>query len=414
MKKKISLVALLLVVSMVFAACSSSGSDSSSGEKLSAKDTTLVTDVIDKGEVGSAVILTYPEAVKGSDLSPSDFAVFAGAKSRNIQAVYTSEKKAVGTPAEKGKYVVLELNPSDANASTLVFDVEKFINSRANMSYTVKQTATVKSDKGTEYAPTASMAVKDTVTPILDQFKGDTFKDGDNKMAYRLYSPTTESSDSAKKPLIIYLHGSGERGDDNEMQLLGTDGPATFAGKSFQTTTPSYVLAPQVPWDKERNGWFNEGQTQMVKKLIDKVVSEHSDIDTSRIYISGVSNGATGTWKMLVENPDFFAAALPISGYMYDANAEFVQDGTARYLAPNKEDAAKIKDIPIWAFQAEDDPVNSVQGSLQAVQAVKDAGGTKIQMTEYPSGLVTPNPHAAWEKAYNNSQALTWLVSNHK
>ncbi|WP_088809531.1 MULTISPECIES: prolyl oligopeptidase family serine peptidase [unclassified Listeria] len=411
MKKRWYSLAFLVFASLSLAACSST---EEAAKKIDAKKVELVTEVVDKGEVGSAVILTYPEEINGNKLATSDFSVFAGAKSRTIQAVYTSEEQTAGTPSEKGKYVVLELNPNDANASTLVFDIEKFINTRANLTYTVAQTDEIESAKGTKYAATDALKISEIKTPILDAFKASTFEDGKNKMQYRLFSPEVGENSSEKKPLVVYLHGSGERGEDNEMQLLGTDGPQTFSGMSFQQTTPSYVLAPQVPWDEAREGWFGKGQTEQVKKLIDKVVSENDDIDTSRIYISGVSNGATGTWKMLTENPNFFAAAMPIAGYMYHEGSEFIQVGSARYLAPDKADAAKIKDIPIWTFQAEDDPVNSVQGSLQAVKAIQDAGGKKVQMTEYPSGLVAPNPHASWEKAYNDSQALTWLVSNVK
>ncbi len=411
MKKRWYSLLFLVFASLSLAACSS---NEEAAKKMNEKNVELITEVVDKGEVGSAVIITYPEEITGNKLATADFSVFAGTKSRRIQTVYTSEDKTTGTPSEKGKYVVLELDPNDAHASTLMFDMEKFINTRANLKYTIMQNNEIESTKGTKFAATDALKISKVKTPILETFKAETFQDGENKMQYRLFSPEAKENGSEKTPLIVYLHGSGERGDDNEMQLLGTDGPQTFAGVQFQQTTPSYVLAPQVPWDEAREGWFGEGETEQVKKLIDKVISENDDIDTSRIYISGVSNGATGTWKMLTENPNFFAAAMPIAGYMYHEGSEFIQVGSARYLAPDKADAAKIKDIPIWTFQAEDDPVNSFQGSLQAVKAVQEAGGKKIQMTAYPSSLVAPNPHASWEKAYNNSQALIWLVSNVK
>ncbi|MBF2532942.1 prolyl oligopeptidase family serine peptidase [Listeria seeligeri] len=405
MKKLI--LSLLLMVTAVFAVgCSSSDS----GEKIASKNTTLVTQVIDKGEVGSAIIIDYKGSVTGNELSNTDFSVFAGDKSRGIKAVYASKDATVGTPAAKGNYVVIELNPADDNASTLSFDVEKFNNERANLTYTVKQNSDIKAG-GKDYVETSALKVENVVSPILDEFKAGELKDGSTTMPYRMYSPKASKD---KKPLIVFLHGSGERGDDNELQLLGNDGPATFAGAAFQSTTPSYVLAPQVEWDEARNGWFTEGKTETVKKLIDQVITENDDIDTSRIYLTGVSNGATGVWKMLTENPDFYAAAAPIAGYMYDKDAEFVVNGTSRYLEPNPADAAKIKDIPIWAYQAEDDQVNSVEGTKSAVKAIQDAGGEKVQMTIYPAGLVTPSPHASWEKAYNDSRLLTWMAAQVK
>ncbi|MBC1613399.1 prolyl oligopeptidase family serine peptidase [Listeria welshimeri] len=406
MKKKLSFSLLLMILAVFAVGCS----NSDSGEKITSKNTTLVTQVIDKGEVGSAIIIDYKGAVTGKELSNADFSVFAGDKSRGIKAVYTSKEATVGTPAAKGNYVVVELNPTDDNASTLNFNIEKFINERANVKYTVKQNSDIKvGDK--DFNKTTALKVENVVSPTLDTFKANEFVDGSTKMPYRMYSPKASKD---KKPLIIYLHGSGERGNDNELQLLGTDGPATFAAATFQSTTPSYVLAPQVEWDEARNGWFTEGKTQTVKKLIDQVIKENKDIDSSRIYLTGVSNGATGAWKILTENPDFFAAAAPIAGYMYDKDAEFTVTGTSRYLKAKPADAAKIKNVPIWAYQAEDDQVNSVEGTKSAVKAIQDAGGTKVQMTIYPAGLVAPSPHASWEKAYNDTRLLTWMTAQVK
>ncbi|MBC1913050.1 prolyl oligopeptidase family serine peptidase [Listeria booriae] len=404
-KRYISFLVLVLVI--VASACSN---NSKAETKLSSKDITLVTQVIDKGEVGAAVILTYSDTLTGSNLNQASFSVFAGDKSRTIKAIYTSEKAEVGTPTAKGKYVILELDPNDSNASTLTFDIKKFVNTRTNLAYTVKQNKSL-TVSNKDYSARSPINIKEIASPDLDMFQEGMYTEGKQDMAYRLFEPV---KDDTKKPLVVFLHGSGERGNDNKLQLLGTDGPVTFAAPTFQGTTPSYVLAPQVAWDEERNGWFADGQTETVKQLIDSLLVKYKDIDTSRIYITGVSNGGTGTWKMIVENPNFFAAAVPIAGYMYHKDATFITQGTARYLAPNQTDATKIKNMPIWAFQAEDDPVNSVNGSLEAVAAIKKAGSTFIQMTEYPSGLVAPNPHASWEKAYNNAQLLNWLISQHK
>lgn len=407
MKKKWAIIISILTLSIIATACSNSNETTT---KLTSKDVALVTQVIDKGEVGAAVILTFDHAITGADLNTSNFSIFAGNKSRTIKALYTSDKAVVGAPTSKGKFVVAELDPTDSNASTLTFDIEKFVNTRSNLKYTVKQNQDIKAADNIAYSATSALAIKNISSPDLDTFKKETFQDANITMTYRLFEPAKSST---KKPLILFLHGSGERGDDNSLQLLGTDGPATFASQTFQSTTPSYVLAPQVAWDEARNGWFADGRTQTVKKLIDNLLTQYSDIDSTRIYITGVSNGATGTWKMLTENPDFFAAAAPIAGYMYNKNTEFTLDGTARYLKPAPTDATKIKNIPIWAFQAEDDPVNSVNGSLEAVKAIQNAGGSKIKMTEYPAGLVAPNPHASWEKAYNSAQLLNWISAQH-
>ncbi|KGL37958.1 peptidase [Listeria booriae] len=409
--KKIALLVMTALLLLVVGGCSG---DNDNTITVAGKDITLVTQVVDKGEVGVAIIIAYDEEIVSNELNASDISVFVGNKSRTIKTIYTSEKAEVGKPTDKGKYVVAELNAADENASTLTFDIEKFVNTRSNLDYTVKQNNPISTSNDKEYAPTKALPIDTISSPDVDAFEKVIFKDGSKEMPYRLYTPESEDSAATKKPLVIYLHGSGERGTDNMLQLLGTDGPVTFSNLSVQATTPSYVLAPQIPWDTERNGWFADEHTKTVKKIVDDLMKEHTDIDVSRIYITGVSNGGTGTWKMLAEYPNLFAAAVPIAGYMYDKDASFVMDGTARYMEPNKASASKMRNIPIWTFQAEDDPVNSIKGSLEAVQAIKDSGGKMVKITEYPAGLVAPNPHVSWEKAYNSTQMMSWLMSQHR
>jgi predicted peptidase len=191
-------------------------------------------------------------------------------------------------------------------------------------------------------------------------------------------------------PLIIFLHGAGERGDDNEAQLKHvTD---LFLNSNYRGKYPCYVITPQCP---EKQWWANyQGKgklspeptspTALVIELIEKILKEFP-IDQSRIYITGVSMGGFGTWDLIARFPDKFAAAVPICG------------------GGDESTAAKIKHIPVWAFHGSKDDVVSPDHSRSMIRALQKEGG-KPGYTEYPD-----IGHASWIQAYQEPHLLPWL-----
>src|SRR5678810_562875 len=177
-------------------------------------------------------------------------------------------------------------------------------------------------------------------------FSYQTFKNvsGDS-LRYRFLFPDNDST--RRYPLVIFLHGSGERGNDNEAQLKW--GVMNFATDYNMKTHPAFVIAPQCPlnntWANTTRGKNNEiilqntpsKPMQVLMELIGDAIKRFR-IDTNRIYITGLSMGGHGTFDALQRNPHFFAAAVPVCG-----SGDISKAGT-------------IAHIPLWMFGGADDP----------------------------------------------------------
>jgi predicted esterase len=205
-------------------------------------------------------------------------------------------------------------------------------------------------------------------------------------LPYRLVRPPGYVA-TMKYPLVVFLHGSGESGTDNRLQIsknIGTNTPGSvFTTTANETKFPTFFIAPQTP--TATIGW-NSGSKSLVAalKLITALEAEFS-IDTNRIYLTGLSLGGMGTYTAIQENPNLFAAAIPMSGH---------GDPTV---------AAKIAHIPIWDFHGAMDPSVDVAGSRDMIAALRAAGGMP-RYTEYPNGM-----HDIWFMAYNTPDLLPWM-----
>jgi len=195
---------------------------------------------------------------------------------------------------------------------------------------------------------------------------------------YLLSLPDSYDTAPAKKwPLLVFLHGSGERGDN--LEVLKKHGPPKLieAGKKFE----AIVVSPQVP---EKNIWSAHG----VKALVDDLVKTQR-VDTNRIYLTGISMGGFGTWDAALANPDTFAAIVPICG---GAGVGFVM-------------ADRIKDLPCWIFHGDKDTAVSVDFSTKMHSALLKAG-SQAKLTIYPGVS-----HDSWTQTYDNPDLWAWLFA---
>lgn len=222
-------------------------------------------------------------------------------------------------------------------------------------------------------------------------------------LRYRLFRPAA----TGKQPLVLFLHGAGERGSDNRAPIVNTGGAHLWADENVQTETPCYILVPQCPADVT---WLHPGIPELVMAMLRDVCSAEN-VDTQRLYICGQSMGGCGTWHMAANNPDVFAAALPICG------------------AATPETASKIGQLPLWALHASDDDAVPIAGDLSrrlsiaayplygsrlAVSEAARAGSRNLHLTEYPAGYIGgkySSPHAAWEEAFRDDEIRRWLFS---
>jgi len=218
-----------------------------------------------------------------------------------------------------------------------------------------------------------------------------------DKLLYRLLLPP-QFEEGESYPLVLFLHGMGERGDDNEAQL--TWGVEAFAKEDFRQNHPAIVIAPQAPDDDywANLDWRNEGTglleqptrpLQLAYELVHQIADE-MPVDRSRLYITGLSMGGFGTWDLITRYPDTFAAAMPICG------------------GGDPSKAHLLKDLPIWNFHGALDDVVPPGLSRDMINAIREAGGSP-GYTEYPNV-----GHFSWIPAYNDRFALEWLFQQKK
>jgi len=191
------------------------------------------------------------------------------------------------------------------------------------------------------------------------------------------YTPRT------KWPLILFLHGAGECGNDNVAQTKVGIGRAI---RHWPERFPCIVIMPQCP--NNSRGWGDA--LPHVELALQQTLGEYN-IDSRRIYLTGLSMGGSGTWMLGSKKPELFAAMMPICG-----RGGFL-DATTRLV-----------NTPIWVFHGAVDRVVPVDGSRTMVDAIKKAGGN-IRYTEYPN-----EDHNCWDVTYGNKDVIAWLLKQKK
>lgn len=198
---------------------------------------------------------------------------------------------------------------------------------------------------------------------------------------YYLYFPEDYAVDRQEKyPILLFLHGGGESGDS--LVTVKRNGPPKLIaqGKKF----PFLILAPQNPYQSK---WWN---TRAVKQLLDSVVT-NNNIDTKRIYLTGLSRGGGAAWEMAVQYPDTFAAMAVVCG-----------------MAPLPYASWIHKEMPMWVFHGEDDKSIPVSESDAMVARLNEMG-YDVKFTRYP-GV----GHDSWIQAYETEELYDWFMEQSK
>ena len=210
---------------------------------------------------------------------------------------------------------------------------------------------------------------------------------------YRLLRPAAVEP-GRKLPLVLFLHGAGERGSDNERQLKYL--PTWLAEEENRRRYPCFVLAPQCRVDHRwvEVDWSDKTSVpQKPEMTVDMAaavaaldaVMKIEPVDPGRVYLTGLSMGGYGSWDLAARMPERFAAVIPICG------------GGDEATAP------KLKPLPTWCFHGDADKAVPVERSRTMVEAVRAAGG-RVQYTEY-AGV----GHDSWTPAYRDRVTLDWL-----
>ena len=197
-------------------------------------------------------------------------------------------------------------------------------------------------------------------------------------LKYLLYLPEGYEKDKKLWPLVLFLHGSGERGDD--LESVKRNGPPMLAGQGKEF--PFILVSPQCPLGQR---W----KPLELSVLLDEIQKNYR-VDSNRVYVTGLSMGGEGTWMLIMSEPYRFAAAVVVCG----------RTGSA-YL-----DACRLQNLPIWVFHGAMDDVVPLDESVRMVKALKTCGND-VKFTVYPKAN-----HNAWTETYNNEELYKWLLEH--
>jgi predicted peptidase len=213
-------------------------------------------------------------------------------------------------------------------------------------------------------------------------------------LPYQLLKPA-HYDPKVSYPLVLFLHGAGERGEDNKAPLVHV--VSIFDTPENREKYPCFVVVPQCPLDQRwvEVDWSEPAHDQpkepsgamaLTVKLLESLPKEFS-IDPKREYVLGISMGGFGTWDMIARYPEMFAAAAPICG------------------GGDEKTAACIAKLPIWAFHGAADTVVKTDRSRHMIEALKKAGG-EPRYTEYPGC-----GHNSWDLVVKEPALLSWLFA---
>src|ERR1044071_3903827 len=200
--------------------------------------------------------------------------------------------------------------------------------------------------------------------------------------AYRVYEPSAPEP----LPLILFLHGAGESGTDDVLPTTVGIGPAIDAAPE---RFPALVVFPQA---SRGYGWRGSTPAPAVAALDD--VEERYDVDRGRVYVTGISMGGYGTWLLALQQPERFAAIVPVCGGL---------DRTSSTLS-FPQAAQRLASLPQWVFHGDADDIIPVQTSRAMVRALR-AAGAEVRYTEYPGVQ-----HNSWDRAYAEPELMPWLL----
>ncbi len=201
-----------------------------------------------------------------------------------------------------------------------------------------------------------------------------------DELRYLLFLPVDYEQRHDPWPLLLFLHGAGERGYD--LDKVKAHGPPKIV--ETRNDFPFVVLSPQCcPGGEWQRGW----DAEILIQLVDHALQEHR-VDPERVYLTGLSMGGYGTWRLAARYPDRFAAIVPICG------------------GGDPRDAERLLHVPVWAFHGEQDDVVPLIESERMVRAVQQAGGD-AKLTIYHDLA-----HDSWTRAYDDPDLYAWLLSH--
>ena len=321
-------------------------------------------------DFGSAVIPATAFAVTAT-LDPVSKLVSGP---RTITKAYTNDAPARSDRARTGKYVILELSSADTNGAGSYYAPNSTL-LKLEGAYSVRQVEALKARNASIAPNDAATANKDVVRPVVDDFTAHVYTDPNGvSFDYRQFTPAAArgGASNQKFPLIFAMHGLGSSGTDNLSQVVGESMVVQFALPERQAKNPVFIVAPQRKAVAMGTGWAAP-ETQAALANLAKQAIATLPIDPDRVYLIGLSMGSNGSWTLLREHRNLFAASLQAAGYNV-SEAEVL---------------AKLRDFPMWITHAPDDKLTpyDVPNSPLRVMRALNAAGTPVVFGEWAANL---------------------------
>jgi len=389
MEKRVLLLMMATMMSMGAVGCGANSSAQAS-EEAQIKGDNAVTGISgiqraivvgdDWGPAVTTTVIHFSETVDASSVSKDTFSVAETKESFNYEALmsedsdvdpskhitveaertvldaYTCDEE--GNKTDSSEYVAIELGYDPNQGNPFCYDVftgQNTICDPYELAVTLNDGQSVKLVDGSEITDVVvdshiDINVDTAIYPQLENvvLSGTYTSEEGYTLTYGSYAP---EDDGNKHPLVIWVHGAGEGGTQNEIVILGNEVTALYSDEFQSVMGGAYVLTPQtdtfwLTYD-ENGSWQDNPGTDSIyleslKGLIDQYVADNENIDTDRIYIGGCSNGGFMTMDMIMNYPDYFAAAFPICEAYLDSGITDAQ-------------LQGIKDLPVWFVYAKND-----------------------------------------------------------
>jgi predicted peptidase len=385
-----------------------------------------------------AVALRYDRPIHVRAAAPDAFTVEATiggvTAPRTVTRVYSAAAPTAAPPGRPGRYLILALDPADANAPANGNSADG-----ATAPHDLRGAYTITQADGARGLPPLPTAVENEglVTPVVDDFARRSFTDSaGTRIAYRFFRPERQRA-GRRYPLVLFLHGGGETGSPqvrpaNTTQITANRGAIVWATPERQAEDPAFVVAPQLPGRTSQ--WTEPAIRAAVMGLLARLGDAYP-VDPDRIYLTGLSRGGRGAVEYLSQHPDTFAGALLAAARAEDDDVSAVP---------------AFAHVPLWLTHAADDPVVPYAGSVDIAAALEAAGapvtrgewagdnsagpaqdraaeaaarrllararagGSHTLFTTYSPGTVAVNAHFSWGPMYETDVMLDWLFAQER
>lgn len=387
---------------------------------------TAVTEVFGGGQRTTAAIVEFGQPIKSSDLTNATFSVIG----RKVTKIYASDHPDKAGVGNDGRFVIVELDPNDANAST--YNPQGPILNQASV--VVNQVGMVNAVGGESFSPTSKpIASTRQANLIMDDFQQFRFNDPVTGLAltYNLYIP--KNYDPHKKyPLLLFMHDLGVTGLNPYATLAQGLGAIAFASAEDQAKHPAFILAPQYPValanDSSQTSDYADITVRLIKALTDKY-----GIDNNRLYATGQSGGCMTSIALNVKYPDLFAASLLVAG-QWDASKVAPMAHNRLWIIVSQDDqkafpgmnaiTAELQKAGAKITSAVWDGTSSPAQFKAAFDSVLNAGpDSNVYYVSFKKGTVIPAGESTqgaaghvntWRVAYTIESVRDWLFQQHK